>query len=50
MNITDKILLALKFEFTQKYSASKSQHCLINVFNFSVKIFIFARSAAIFFA
>ena len=30
MNITDKILLALKFEFTQKYSASKGQHFLIN--------------------
>ena len=30
MNITDKILLALKFELTQKYSASKSQHCWIN--------------------
>ena len=27
MNITDKILMALKFELTQKYSASKSQHC-----------------------
>ena len=26
-NITDKILLALKFELTQKYSASKSQQC-----------------------
>ena len=27
MNITDNILLALKFELIQKYSASKSQHC-----------------------
>ena len=27
MNITNKILLALKFELTQKYSAGKSQHC-----------------------
>ena len=27
MKITDKILLALKFELTQKYSASKRQHC-----------------------
>ena len=27
MNITDTILLALTFELTQKYSASKSQHC-----------------------
>ena len=27
MNITEKILLVLKFELTQKYSASKSQHC-----------------------
>ena len=27
VNITDKILLALKFDLTQKYSASKSQHC-----------------------
>ena len=27
MNIADKILLALKFELTQKYSANKSQHC-----------------------
>ena len=27
LNITDKILLALKFELTQKYAASKSQHC-----------------------
>ena len=26
MNITDKILLALKFKLTQKYSASKRQH------------------------
>ena len=25
--ITNKILLALKFELTEKYSASKSQHC-----------------------
>ena len=28
MNTTNKILLALKFELTQKYSASKSQHQL----------------------
>ena len=28
MNITSKNLLALKFELTQKYSASKSQHQL----------------------
>ena len=27
MSITDTILLALKFELTHKYSASKSQHC-----------------------
>ena len=27
MYITNKILLALKFELTQKYSASKNQHC-----------------------
>ena len=27
MNITNKILWALKFELTQKFSASKSQHC-----------------------
>ena len=27
MNIGDKILLPLKFELTQEYSASKSQHC-----------------------
>ena len=27
MNITDKILLALKFELTQEYSAGESQHC-----------------------
>ena len=27
MNLTDKILLAFKFELTQKYSVSKSQHC-----------------------
>ena len=27
MKITDKILLTLKFEMTQKYSASKSHHC-----------------------
>ena len=27
MNITDNILLALKFDFTHKYSATKSQHC-----------------------
>ena len=27
INMTDKILLALKFELTQKESASKSQHC-----------------------
>ena len=26
-NITDKILLALKFELIQKYSAEKSRHC-----------------------
>ena len=26
MNISDKILLVLKFELTQKYSARKSQH------------------------
>ena len=30
MNITNKILLALKLELKQKYSASKSQHCQIN--------------------
>ena len=27
MNITNKILLALKFALTQSYSASQSQHC-----------------------
>ena len=27
MNITDKVLLALKFDLTQKYSASKSRLC-----------------------
>ena len=27
MNITDKILLALTFDLTEKYSASKGQHC-----------------------
>ena len=27
MNITNKIVLALKFELTQKYSASKGQRC-----------------------
>ena len=27
VNITDTILLALKFELKQKCSASKSQHC-----------------------
>ena len=30
MNITDKILLALKFELTQKYSSTESQHRSIN--------------------
>ena len=30
VNVTDKISLALKFELTQKYSASKSQYCYIN--------------------
>ena len=30
INITDKTLLALKFELTQKYSDSKIQHCKIN--------------------
>ena len=30
MDITDKMLLVLKSELTQKYSASKSQHCEIN--------------------
>ena len=29
-NIIDKISLALRCELTQKYSASKRQHCLIN--------------------
>ena len=27
MNITNEILLALKFDLTEIYSASKSQHC-----------------------
>ena len=27
VNITDRILLALKFELTQKYSVGKSWHC-----------------------
>ena len=26
-NITDKVFLGLKFELTEKHSASKSQHC-----------------------
>ena len=30
MNISDKISLALQFELTQEYSASKSRHCMIN--------------------
>ena len=30
INITDKTLLPLKFELTQKYSDSKIQHCKIN--------------------
>ena len=27
MNITNKIVLALKIELTQKYSANRSQYC-----------------------
>ena len=36
MNIADKILLALKFESTQKYPGSKSQHCQLNKKNESL--------------